>query len=150
MQSKAKTVKEYLIALPSDRRKAIEMVRKIIKKNLPKGYQEIMQYGMISYVVPLRLYPDGYLNDPKVPLPYASLASQKNYMSLYLMNVYGNQDIESWFKKEFEKHGKNLNMGKSCVRFKKLDDINLDVIGKVLAKTSVQDFTKIYEAFRKK
>ncbi|HMR55159.1 MAG TPA: DUF1801 domain-containing protein [Candidatus Doudnabacteria bacterium] len=152
MQSKALTPKKYLDQLPKEQRKELEVVRKVILKHLPKGYKETMQYGMISYVVPLSLYPDGYLNKKDTPLPYASLASQKNHMSVYLMNIYSDQNgkTESWFKKEYLASGKKMDIGKSCVRFKKVDDLPLDVIGKAIALTPVSKFIKQYELSRKK
>ena len=152
MQSKAKTVQEYLNELPTDRREDIEAVRKVILKNLPKGYEETIQYGMISYVVPLKLYPEGYLGKKDTPLPYAALASQKNYMSLYLMNIYSeqNSEAEQWFKKEYEASGKKMDVGKSCVRFKKAEDLPLDVIGRAIARTSVKEFVRMYEEGKKK
>jgi hypothetical protein len=110
MQSKAKTVADYLKSLPEERRKAMAAVRDVILKNLPEGYEEIMQYGMISYVVPHSIYPDGYHCNPEQPLPYACLASQKNHMSLYLMTVYGQKEIEAWFRREFKAAGKKLDM----------------------------------------
>ena len=149
MQSNAKTVQEYLSELSPDRRAVIEAVRNVILKNLPEVYKETMQYGMIGYVVPLERYPAGYLGKADVPLPYAALASQKNYMSLYLMNIYGDKEAEQWFKKEYEKSGK-LDMGKSCVRFKKLDDLSLDAIGKAIARTPVEKFIATYEQARAK
>lgn len=150
MQSSAKTVKEYLGELPEDRRKAIMKVRATIRKNLPKGYVETMQYGMISYVVPLKTYPAGYLGDSKTPLPYASLASQKNHMAVYLSNIYGDQKLKTWFEKEYKASGKRMDIGKSCVRFRNIDDLPLDVIGKAIAKTSVAQHIAIYEKTRKK
>lgn len=145
MQSKAKSVQEYLNSLPDDRRATISTVRKVILKYLPKGYQEIMQYGMISYAVPLSLYPPGYHCGKDVPLPYAALASQKNYMSLYLCNIYGDKRTEKWFRNEFKASGKKLDMGKSCVRFKKVEDLPLGVIGEAIARTTVRDFISLYE-----
>lgn len=152
MQSKALTPKEYLEQLPKERREELEVVRKVILKYLPKGYKEVMQYGMISYVVPLSLYPDGYLNKKDTPLPYASLASQKNYMSLYLMNIYSDKDpkAEQWFKKAYFATGKKMDVGKSCVRFKKVEDLPLDVIGKAISLTPVSKFIKQYELGREK
>ena len=129
MKSPATTVDAYLAELPDDRRAAIEAVRKVILDNLDEGYEEGIQYGMIGYYVPHRLYPAGYHCDPKQPLPFASLGSQKNHMALYLMCIYGEASLRSWFEKEWSKAGKKLDMGKSCVRFKKLDDLALDVIG---------------------
>lgn len=148
MQSKAKTPKEYINELPEDRRAAIKAVRAVIKKNLPSGYKEMIQYGMITYVVPLTTYLKGYLDEKDVPLPYISLASQKNHMAVYLMNIYQVDKSENWFKSEYKKSGKKLDMGKSCVRFKKLDDLPLDVIGKAVALTPVKKFIENYEKGR--
>jgi hypothetical protein len=150
MQSKAKTVKQYLSSLSRDRREAIEVVRKVILKNLSKGYEEIMQYGMIGYVVPLKLFPAGYLNDPKAPLPFAGLASQKNHMAVYLLNIYAEKGLAAWFVKEYKKTGKKLDMGKSCVRFTKLENLPLSLIGQAVKKTSVKQFIQQYEKIRSK
>ncbi len=146
MQSKAKTVKEYLAELPEDRRAAIQAVRKVILKNLDKGYEEGMQYGMIGYYIPHKLYPPGYSCDPKQPLPFACLASQKNHMAVYLMCIYGGTENESWFRKEWAKTGKKLDMGKSCIRFKKLEDLPLDVIGKTIARVPLKEYIGYYES----
>ena len=148
MQSKATTVTAYLKALPPERRKAIAAVRKAVKAHLPKGYKECMQYGMIGYVVPLSLYPPGYHTGEGVPLPYAALASQKNYMSLYLMCIYGDRGAETGLRKKFKERGKKLDMGKSCVRFKKLEDLPLDVVGAAIASVPVKDFIAQYEKTR--
>lgn len=148
--SSAKTVKEYLDGLSPERRKEIEAVRKIIIKNLPKGYEEGISYGMLGYCVPLSLYPKGYLGKKDVPLPYACLASQKHYMALYLNNVYGDKATDEWFRKTYKASGKKLDMGKSCVRFKSADDLPLEVIGQAIAKTPVQTYIERYEAARKK
>lgn len=145
MQSKATTVAQYLAELPEDRRDAIETVRKVILKNLDKGYQEGMQYGMIGYFVPHSIYPAGYHCDPKQPLCYAGLASQKNYMSLYLMCVYDNESQITWFREAWEKTGKKLDMGKSCVRFKRVEDLALDVIGEAIRRAPVKTFLEFYE-----
>lgn len=145
VQSDAATVEDYLAELPEGRRQAIESVRRVILENLPNGYEETMQYGMISYVIPLNRYPDTY-NDR--PLGLAALASQKRYMSLYLMNVYGDPEVEPWFRAQYEQSGKRLDMGKSCVRFRSLDDLPLDLIGKAIARTSVDDMIRLYEASR--
>lgn len=142
MQSGAKTTKEYIDSLPEDRAKAISSVRKEILKNLPKGYKETMQYGMISYVIPLKDYPDTYNGQA---LGIAALASQKNYMSVYLMNVYSDPKLESWFVKEYKATGKKLDMGKSCIRFKKIEDLPIELIGKAVASTPPDKFIKIYE-----
>ena len=140
MQSSARTVAEYLKSLPGDRRAAISAVRKVILANLPKGYVECMSYGMIGYVVPHRLYPAGYHCDPSVPLPLANLASQKNHMALYLMCCYGDNATYDWFCKAWKAAGKKLDMGKSCVRFKKLEDVSLEVIGQVFARVPVKNY----------
>jgi hypothetical protein len=134
VQSNAKTVAEYLAELPEDRRDAIEAVRRVILKNLDKDFEEGMQYGMIGYYVPHRVYPAGYHCDPRQPLSFAALASQKNYMSLYLMCIYGDPDQRKWFQQAWDKTGKKLDMGKSCIRFKKLADLPLDVIGEAIGR----------------
>src|SRR5262245_4290550 len=121
MTSNAKTVPEYLAGLPADRRTAISAVRDVILTNLPTGYAEVMQYGMVGYVVPHSIYPAGYHCDPSKPLTYAMLGSQKNHMAIYLINVYGHKETEAWFRKAYQAAGKKLDMGKSCVRFKKLE-----------------------------
>ncbi|WP_145377172.1 DUF1801 domain-containing protein [Symmachiella dynata] len=146
MKSTATTVEQYLAELPDDRRKAIEAVRAVILKNLPSGYEEGMQYGMIGYFVPHSLYPAGYHCNPQEPLPFASLASQKNYMSLYLMCTYSDPGQETWFREAWAKTGKKLNMGKSCVRFKKLEDLPLKVIGQAIKRVSVKKFISYYES----
>jgi hypothetical protein len=154
MQSKATTVKEYLASLPEDRRTAIEAVRKVILANLDKQYQEVMQYGMIGYSVPLSVYPPGYHCTPNTPLPFAALASQKNYMSLYLMSVYcgcgGPDDAATqhadWFRDEWAKTGKKLDMGKSCIRFKKAGDLPLELIGKAIKRVPAKTYIAYVEA----
>ena len=149
MISKATTVKEYLDELPPDRRAAIQAVRQVIRKNLDKGYEEGMQYGMIGYYVPHKLYPAGYHCDPKQPLPFACLASQKNHMAVYLTCIYGHPENEAWFRKEWAKTGKKLDMGKSCIRFKKLDDLPLQVIGQAVARVPVEECIGYYASFAK-
>lgn len=149
MQSKATTVRQYLAELPADRRAAIEAVRAVILKNLDSEYEEGMQYGMIGYFVPHRVYPPGYHCDPKQPLPFACQASQKNYMSVYLGCVYGDTPLASWFHKAWAKTGKKLDMGKSCIRFRKLDDLALDVIGEVIRRVPARKFIAYYESIIK-
>lgn len=146
MQSKATTVDDYLKELPEDRRAAISKVRQVIRKNLPKGVAEGMQYGMIGYFVPHKVYPPGYHCDPKQPLPFAALASQKNYMSVYLCSLYQRPSEEGWVRERFAAAGKKLDMGKSCIRFKKLEDLPLDVVGEAVARFSVADYVSQYEA----
>lgn len=145
MPHQVSTVTEYINSLPLLRRPVIRAVRRVIKANLPAGYREVMQYGMITYVVPLTLYPAGYLGKKDVPLPYLALASQKNYLALYLMNIYGDKKAEEWFKREYQASGKKLDMGKSCLRFRRLEDLPLDLIGQAVARTSPAQFIKIYE-----
>ncbi len=140
------SVEAYLAALPPDRREAIEAVRREINRCLPEGYEEGIQYGMIGWYVPHRLFPAGYHCDPKQPLPFASLASQKGHMSLHLMCVYGSDELRAWFEAAWAKAGKKLDMGKSCVRFRKLDDLALDVIGQAVARVPVDAYVKHYEA----
>ena len=144
-RTKAKTVNGYLAELLPERREAIEAVRKVILDHLPDGFEETLQFGMIAYVIPLERYPETY---NKQPLQYAALASQKNYMSLYLMNIYGDPETQQWFVDEYRASGKKLDMGKSCVRFNKLEDLPVDLIGEAIARTSVGDFIKLYEASR--
>lgn len=146
MTSKAKTVKEYLASLPADRSAAISAVREVILKNLDKDYAEGMQYGMIGYAVPHSVYPPGYHCDPKQPLPFAGLASQKNHMAVYLMCVYLHGATADWFQQEWAKTGKKLDMGKSCIRFKKIEDLALDVIGKAIARVPAKKYIAHYES----
>jgi hypothetical protein len=140
MQSSAATVEEYLASLPEDRREALNAVRKVFQKNMDKKFQEEMQYGMIGYNVPLSVYPKGYHCAPNTPLPYAGLASQKNSMSLYLMAIYGDTALRDWLAAEWAKTGKKLDMGKSCIRFKKVDDLALDVIALALKKVPAKTY----------
>lgn len=146
-QSKAKTVDEYLKELPEDRRKAIAKVRAVVRKNLPKGYRETMNWGMITYELPLERYPDTYNGQP---LCYAGIASQKNHISLYLMAPSGDPKQEKFLKDEFKKAGKKLDMGKSCIRFKNVDDIPLDAIAKVVASTPPEEMIKRAEKAKKR
>lgn len=145
MQSKATTVDQYMKQLPADRRAALEAVRKVVRKNLGKGYVEAMQYGMIGYQVPHSIYPAGYHCDPKQPLPFAGLASQKNHMSLYMMCCYGQPENEARLRKGFAAAGKKLDMGKSCIRFRKVEDLALDVIGDTIKRVPVKDYLAWYE-----
>src|SRR5579862_3386704 len=148
VQSPATTVAEYLALLPPDRRASIEAVRRVILDNLDQDFEEGILYGMIGYYVPHRVYPAGYHCDPRQPLGFAGLASQKNYMSLYLMCVYGSGDLMKWFQEAWKKTGKKLDMGKSCVRFKKLDDVPLDVVGEVIRRVPAKKYIEVCEAAR--
>jgi hypothetical protein len=150
MAATAATPTEYLESLEPAQRSTLAKVRAAIKKRLPKGYAETMQYGMITYVVPLKLYPAGYLGKKDVPLPVVSLAAQKRHLALYLSNVYGNPELERWFKAEWKRSGKKLDMGKSCLRFTSLDDLALDVVTESIARSPVKDFIARYEATRGK
>ena len=148
MRSDATTVRQYLDSLPPDRRKALEAVRKTIRANLDEGFKEGMQYGMIGYFVPHTLYPAGYHCDSKQPLPFASLASQKNHMALYLFCIYADPTEADGFREQWAKTGKKLDMGKGCVRFRRLEDVPLDVIGRTIKRISVKKFIGQYEASR--
>lgn len=157
MQSKAATVAEYLKSLPEDRRKAVEVVRKVILANLDKDYTEGIQYGVIGYFVPHKVFPAGYHCDPKQPLPFAALASQKNYLSLYLMGVYcgcgegPGAEITPharWFREAWAKTGKKLDMGKACVRFKTVEDLALDVIGEAIKRVPARVYIEQYQKMR--
>ena len=139
---KAKTVADYLAALPADRRATLSAVRDVILKHLPAGYRECVSYGMIGYVIPLEIYPNTYNGQP---LAYAGLASQKNYCSLYLMCVYSDATSKAALQAAFGQAGKKLDMGKSCIRFKTADDLPLPAIGKIIASMPVKAFIKIYE-----
>ncbi len=151
MKSEAKTPDEYIQSLPEDRQEAISELRKTIKKNIPKGFTECLAYGMIGFVVPHSIYPDGYHCDPKIPLPFISLASQKNFIAFYHMGMYGDKNLAEWFTKEYPKHSKGkLDMGKSCVRFKKVNDIPFQLIGELVKKVSVKDWISAYEKAYKK
>ena len=138
---------EFLDALPPDRRAALEVVRKAILDNLPDGYQEIVDFGMLAYVIPLETYPKTYNGHPFM---YAALASQKRHMAVYLMNIYGNTETEQWFTEAYRASGKRLDMGKSCVRFKSLDDLPVELVGQAIAKTSPAEYIQIYEDYRKR
>jgi Domain of unknown function (DU1801) len=146
MQSKATTVDQYLSGLPAERRAAIETVRAVILANLDSDYEEGMQYGMIGYYVPHRVFPAGYHCDPRQPLTFAALASQKNHMALYLMCVYGHEPLAKWFREAWAKTGKKLDMGKSCVRFKRVEDLALDVIGDAIRRVPAKKYLEHYEA----
>jgi len=151
MQSKATTPEQYLSELPEDRRIVMEKLRSVASKKLPKGFNEVMSYGMLGYVVPHEIYPNGYHCTPELPLPFFNIASQKNSINIYHMALYGDKQLYDWFVTEYPKHCKSkLDMGKSCVRFKKLDDIPFDLIGELLSKLTVEDWIKMYEKMLKR
>lgn len=145
MQSKAGTVTEFMAQLSPEERAEIQTVRRVIRKSLPKGYKESVQWGMICYSIPLSRFSETYNGQA---LCYAALAPHKNYHSLHLMNVYGHPATEKWFRARYKASGKRLDMGKSCVRFQHADDLPLDLIGEVIARTSVDDYIHFYEKSR--
>ena len=144
----ASTVAQYLAALPADRRAALSAVRKAINENLPDGYEEGMQFGMIGWYVPLSMYPAGYGENPEVPLSFVALASQKSGMVLHFLCFYGHPTLSTWFTSEYKKSGKKLDMGKGCVRFKSLEDLALDVVGRTVARVSAEEHMANYQAAR--
>jgi uncharacterized protein YdhG (YjbR/CyaY superfamily) len=146
MQYKADTPDDYISQVPEERQEAMNKLRKVIKDNLPKGFEEGIQYGMIGYYVPHSMYPDGYHCTPSEPLPFMSFASQKNSVNLYHMGIYAKPELHDWFVNEYPKHCKRkLDMGKSCMRFKKLDEIPFDLIAELTTKMSVDEWIQIYE-----
>jgi hypothetical protein len=150
MQSKAKTPEEYIDSLPEDRKSVIIQFRKILSENLPTGFEEVMSYGMIGYVVPHAIYPNGYHCDPKLPLPFINIASQKNFIALYHMGIYADKNLLDWFVNEYPKHCKaKLDMGKSCIRFKKMNDIPFELIAELTRRISVEDWISSYESVLK-
>lgn len=147
MQSSATTPKEYMEQLPEDRKQAMTKLREVIIKNLPKGFEEIMNYGMLGWVVPHSMYAPGYHCDPKLPLPFLGIASQKNFIAVYNMGVYADKKLYDWFVAEFPNHSKyKLDMGKSCIRFKKPDAIPFDLIGQLAAKMTPEQWIELYES----
>ena len=145
MKSAAKTVQEYLEKLTPERCAAVSAVRDVILANLPEGYEEIMDFGMVSYVVPLARYPKTYNGHP---LQYAAVASEKSYVSVHLMSVYADAESQRWFVDSYKATGKKLDMGKACVRFKNLDDLPLDLIGEAVSRTPMEEWIRCYEAAR--
>ena len=151
MQSKATSPKQYLEELPEDRKEPVSKLRQQILDNLPKGIEELMNYGMLGYVVPHSVYSDGYHCNPKDPLPFMNLASQKNFVAVYSMVLYSRKDLMDWFTLEYTKRCKyKLDMGKSCIRFKKMEDIPFDLIGELTTKVSTEEWIAIYESAFKK
>ncbi len=146
MQSIAKTVSDYLSELPGERKVAFLKLRNTILNNLPKGFEEQMSYGMLGYVVPHSLYPEGYHCNPKLPLPFMNIASQKNFIALYHMGIYAIPELLEWFTSEYPKHSpQKLDIGKSCIRFKKFDQIPFDLIAELARKITVEDWINCYE-----
>ncbi len=146
MQIKANTPEEYLEKVPVDRKEPMEKLRQVLLENLPEGFEECINYGMIGYVVPQSIYPDGYHCDPKLPLPFINIASQKNYIALYHLGIYANEELLNWFVEDYPNHVKTkLDMGKSCIRFKKPEQIPYDLIAELATKMTVQEWINIYE-----
>lgn len=146
MKSDATTVEVYLQELPEDRKSAISQLRQTIKANLPPGFEEVMSYGMIGYVVPHSLYPDGYHCSPELPLPFINIASQKNFIAMYHMGLYANKELYNWFVSEYPKHVKTkLDMGKSCIRFKKIKTIPYELLGELCSRMTIKDWIDLYE-----
>lgn len=146
MTSDAETVEEYINQLPEDRKEAINTLRKQINDHIPEGFQEVMNYGMMGWVVPHERYPDGYHCDPKLPLPFMALASQKNHVAVYHSGVYADREMMEWFVEEYPKHASNkLNMGKSCIRFTNVKKIPFDLIGELASKMTVEEWIELYE-----
>ena len=146
MQSKANSVEQYLNELPEDRKESLSIVREAIVKNLPTGYVEVMNWGMITYEVPLETFPDTYNGKP---LMYVALASQKNHMSVYLMGCYMSPEIRKKFENAYKQSGKKFDAGKSCIRFKKVEDLSLELIGKTIGSMNVEQFIQNYKLSRK-
>lgn len=146
MQIAANSPLEYLELIPADRKPAMNRLRQTILDNLPDGFEETMSYGMIGYVVPKSIYPAGYHCDPKLPLPFMAISSQKNFVAFYHMAIYADKSLHDWFTTEFQKHSKlKLDMGKSCTRFKKPDDIPFELIGQLASKITTAQWIEFYE-----
>lgn len=146
MNVEASSVEEYLGNIPEERREPMNKLRKVILENLPEGFREELSYGMVGYVVPHEVYPAGYHCNPKLPLPFLSIASQKNFVAFYHMGIYADKELYDWFVGEYYKHSKyKLDMGKSCIRFKRIDDIPYDLLGELVRKMSAKDWIELYE-----
>jgi len=146
MPKPTSSTEEYLANVPEDRKEVFEKMRSIILKSLPNGFEECLIYNMLGWVVPYSIYPNGYHCNPKTPLPFLNLANRKNFIALYHMGLYANKELFDWFVEEYPKHAKyKLDMGKSCIRFKRLDDIPFDLIEQLLQKMTPQDWVNLYE-----
>lgn len=150
-KAKYNSIRDYIASIPEERQEVINRMRQVILGSLPKGFEETINYGMVGYVVPHGIYPDGYHCSPELPLPFMNVASQKNFVALYHMGIYANQDLMNWFVTEYPKHCKTkLDMGKSCIRFKKMDQIPYDLIAELASKMTPQDWIDLYEKQIKK
>ena len=146
MKIEANSPNDYILKLPKDRQEVVSELRKVVLDNLPKGFSEEMSYGMIGYVVPHSIYPDGYHCDPKLPLPFLSIASQKNFVAFYHMGIYSDEKLLDWFVREYPNHSNyKLDMGKSCIRFKRMNDIPYELIGELVRRISVDNWIQTYE-----
>ena len=146
MQIPAKNPKEYISKVPEDRLAYFKKLRQTILNNIPKGFEEQMNYGMIGYVVPKKIFPAGYHCDTNLPLPFVNIASQKNFIAVYHMGIYANPELLDWFVKEYPKHCKRkLDMGKSCIRFKKAKEIPFELIAELMQKMTVENWIDLYE-----
>ena len=151
MQYDATSPEDYISQVPEERQEALKKLRKVITDNLPDGFEEGIQYKMIGYYVPHSVYPDGYHCDPKTPLPFMSFASQKNSVNLYHSGIYANKELHDWFVNEYPKHNsRKLDMGKSCIRFKKIEEIPFELIGELTRKMTCEEWIDIYETALKK
>ncbi|MDA7558555.1 DUF1801 domain-containing protein [Flavobacteriaceae bacterium] len=151
MQLKWSSPNDYINQIPEDRRQVMMKLRKVIQDNLPKGFEEGMNYNMIGYYIPHSLYPDGYHCNPELPLPFINIASKKNFIAVYHMGMYAKKEILEWFSHEYPKHCKyKLDIGKSCIRFKKIHDIPFKLIGQLMNKMTAQEWIEIYESVYKK
>ncbi|TNE34228.1 DUF1801 domain-containing protein [bacterium] len=146
MRIEANNPKDYISKLPEERKAAMTKLREVILENIPKGFEETMSYGMVGYVVPHSIYPDGYHCTPELPLPFISIASQKNFVALYHMGIYADKELHDWFVAEYPKYVKTkLDMGKSCIRFKKMETIPFDLISELCTKMTVKQWIELYE-----
>lgn len=151
MKNESNSVDEYIALLPEDRKTAINKLRDVILKNIPAGFEETISYGMIGYVIPHSIYPPGYRTDPKLPLPLINLGSQKNYVALHHMGIYADNKLQEWFVTEYNnRYNRKPDMGKGCIRFKKMDQIPYELIGELAAKVSVERWITAYESFTNK
>jgi len=151
MQYKADSPEDYINQIPEERKEVMKKLRNVIQNNLPKGFEEGMNYNMIGYYVPHSIYPDGYHCDTKLPLPFMNIASQKNFIAVYHMGMYAKKELLDWFTTQYPKHCKyKLDMGKSCVRFKKIEDIPYELIGQLTTKMTTEEWIQVYESAFKK
>ncbi len=151
MKYNASSSDDYINQLPEDRKQVISKLRAVIRKNLPKGFEETISYGMIGWVVPHTRYPNGYHCNPKLPLPFLNISSQKNFIAIYHSGIYADEKLYQWFVSEYPKYSKRkLDMGKSCIRFKKIEEIPYELIGELSSKITVNDWVNIYESTIKK